>query len=150
MPQSFACLHYHFVFSTKGRAPMLVDELRARLFEYLGGALRSEGGCLVAAGGTVDHVHLLVRLSREASIADTMRDLKANSSKWIHEKFPAAATFAWQTGYGAFTVSLSQIETLKVYLASQEEHHRKQTFEDEFRQLLRHHGIEFDERYLWD
>ena len=78
------------------------------------------------------------------------RDLKANSSKWIHEKFPSLARFAWQTGYGAFTVSFSQLEPLKDYFARQEEHHRKQTFEDEFRELLRRHGIEFDERYLSD
>jgi len=150
MPQSFACLHYHLVFGTKGRAPMLVAEWRPRLFEYLGGALRSEGGCLVAAGGTADHVHLLVRLNREVSIADTMRSLKTNSSKWIHETIPMGAAFAWQTGYGAFTVSFSQLEVLKDYLARQEEHHRKLTFEDEFRELLRLHGISFDERYLWD
>jgi len=150
MPQSFACLHYHFVFGTKGRAAMLVAEWRPRLFEYFGGALRSEGGCLLAAGGTADHVHLLCRLTREASVADTMRVIKANSSKWIHETFPTAAMFAWQTGYGAFTVSFSQIGALSDYLAGQEEHHRKQTFEDEFRELLRLHEIEFDERYLWD
>jgi len=89
-------------------------------------------------------------LGREASIADTMRDLKANSSKWIHEKNPALLAFAWQGGYAAFTVSPSQIEPLKNYLTRQEEHHRKQTFEDELRELLRRHEIEFDERYLWD
>src|SRR5262245_19017978 len=106
---------------------MIVATWQSRLFEYFGGALRSMGGCLVAAGGTADHVHLLCRLNREASLAHTLRDLKANSSKWIHETIPGMAAFAWQTGYGAFTVSLSQVEPLKDYLARQEEHHRKQT-----------------------
>src|SRR5262249_27370973 len=115
---------------------MHVAAIRDRLVEYLGDALRSQGGCLIAAGGTADNVHLLVRWNRDVSIADMMRDLKANSSKWIPQTFPLAAAFAWQTGYSVFTVSFSQIPTLKDYLAGQEEHHRKQTFADEFRELL--------------
>jgi REP element-mobilizing transposase RayT len=150
MPQSFACLHYHIVFSTKGREPSLSADLRPRLFEYFGGILRAHDGCLVAAGGVEDHVHLLAGLSREMAVADALRLLKTNSSKWIHDTIAGAESFAWQAGYGAFTVSLSQMGVVRAYLARQEEHHRTQTFQDEFRALLRRHGIEFDERYLWD
>jgi REP element-mobilizing transposase RayT len=148
MPQSFACLHYHLVFSTKGREPFLAAKLRPRLFEYFGGILRAHGGCLIAAGGVEDHVHILAGLSREMAVSEALRLLKANSSKWVHEMGTAA--FAWQTGYAAFTVSLSQMDAVKTYLARQEEHHRTQTFQDEYRALLCRHGIAFDEQYLWD
>jgi REP element-mobilizing transposase RayT len=150
MPQSYACLHYHLVFGTKNREPFLSVELRPRLFEYIGGILRAHGDCLVAAGGMEDHVHLLAGLSRETAVAEALRLLKANSSKWIHETGAGASAFAWQTGYAAFTVSLSQMGAVKTYLACQEEHHRTQTFRDEYRALLRRHGIAFDEQYLWD
>jgi REP element-mobilizing transposase RayT len=150
MPQSFASLHYHLVFSTKNREPFLRADLHPRLFEYFGGILRAHGGCLVAAGGVEDHVHLLVRLSRDMAVAEALRLLKTNSSKWIHDTGAGPSAFAWQTGYAAFTVSLSQIDAVKDYLARQEEHHRTQTFQDEYRALLRRHGIDFDERYLWD
>ncbi len=150
MPQSYACLHYHFVFSTKGRMPLLTAELRPQLFEYFGGILRAHGGCLLAAGGIADHVHLLAGLSREIAVAEALRLVKTNSSKWLHETGAADLSFAWQAGYGAFTVSHSQLDVVRRYLARREEHHRTQTFQDEFRELLRRHGIEFDERYLWD
>jgi REP element-mobilizing transposase RayT len=150
VPQSFACLYYHLVFSTKGREPLLAADLRARLFEYVGGILRAHGGCLVAAGGVEDHVHLLAGLSREMAVAEALRLLKANSSKWVREAAAGPAAFAWQTGYAAFTVSRSRMGAVKTYLARQEEHHRTQSFQDEYRALLRRHGIEVDERYLWD
>ncbi len=150
MPQSYACLHYHFVFSTKNRAPLLSGELRPRLFEYVGGILRADGGCLIGAGGVADHVHLLAGLSREMAVADALRLVKTNSSKWLHETGLADPSSAWQTGYGAFTVSHSRIDVLRRYFARQEEHHRTQSFQDEFRELLRLHHVEFDERYLWD
>jgi putative transposase len=150
MPQSFACLHYHLIFSTKGRSPLMVGELPARLYEYVGGILRNENGALVAAGGMLDHVHLLVSLSREASMSDTLRQIKGGSSKWIHESFPDLGGFAWQAGYAAFAVSYSHIETVKQYIATQAEHHRTVTFQEEFLAFLRRHDFEFDERYLWD
>jgi REP element-mobilizing transposase RayT len=149
MPQSFACLHYHFVFSNKNRTPTLVAGLRPRLFEYFGGILRAEGGRLVAAGGVDDHVHLLAGLSREMSVAVALRLLKTNSSRWLHGN-AAMPSFAWQNGYAAFTVNRSQMGAVERYLARQEDHHRKLTFQDEFRALLRRHDIEFGERYLWD
>jgi REP element-mobilizing transposase RayT len=150
MPQSFACLHYHLIFSTKDRSPLLVDDLPDLLYAYVGGILRDEKNALVAAGGMPDHVHFLVSLSREASMSDTLRQIKGGSSKWIHKSFPDLGAFAWQTGYAAFAVSYSHIETVKQYNATQSEHHRTVTFQEEFLAFLRRHDFEFDERYLWD
>ncbi|MFO0810191.1 MAG: transposase [Gemmataceae bacterium] len=150
VPQSFASLHYHFVFSTKHREPLLLADLRLRLFDYLGGILKANDGCLVAAGGVEDHVHLLAGLGRETSVADALRLIKANTSKWLHDVNLAPPHFAWQAGYAAFTVSRSQMPVVEAYLANQEEHHRTQSFQDEYRALLLRHDIEFDERYLWD
>jgi REP element-mobilizing transposase RayT len=150
MPQSFAALHCHIIFSTKNRAPLISADLQPRLFAYMGGIAASEGNVLVAAGGIPDHVHLLVSLSREIAVAAAVRLLKANSSKWIHETFPELQHFSWQAGYGAFAVSYSHLDRVKRYLANQEEHHRKQTFQEEFVAFLRRHKIPYDERYLWD
>jgi REP element-mobilizing transposase RayT len=150
MPQSFASLHYHIVFSTKNREHFLDCALQPRLYEYVGGTLRQHNGVLLAAGGMPDHIHLLVGLHREMSVADAVKLVKANSSKWIHESFPDRAAFAWQTGYGAFTVSYSNMEQVKRYIGGQEEHHRTRTFKEEFIAFLRRHNIEYDERYLWD
>ncbi|MBX9585046.1 MAG: IS200/IS605 family transposase [Gemmataceae bacterium] len=150
MPQSFTRLHYHLVFSTKGREPSITPDIQPRLWDYLGGLVRAAGGIPLEIGGVAHHVHLLVTLRQQPALADVLRDIKANSSGWVHETFPDAAPFWWQTGYGAFTVSHSEIGRVQRYIANQEEHHRKQSFQDEYRQLLTLHGIEFDERYLWD
>jgi len=150
MPQSFACLHYHLIFSTKGRAPLLVGDLPTRLYAYVGGILRNENGTLIAAGGMSGHVHLLVSLSRESSVSDVLRQIKGSSSRWIHETIPDLRGFGWQAGYAAFAVSYSQIETVRRYIASQADHHRTVTFQEEFLSFLRRHALEFDERYLWD
>jgi REP element-mobilizing transposase RayT len=150
MPQSFGSLHFHIVFSTKNRQTLIDADLQVRLYEYIGGILRAEKSVLLAAGGMSDHVHLLVSLSRELSIAETVRLVKANSSKWIHETFPDRQLFAWQAGYGAFSVSFSNLPVVKNYLARQAEHHRVRTFQDEFREFLRKHDLDWDERYVWD
>jgi putative transposase len=150
MPQSFASLHCHLIFSTKNRVPLITADIQPRLYGYWGGICQEQGNRLIAAGGLPDHVHLLVSLSRDASVAEVVRDLKANSSKWIHETFPASRDFAWQTGYAAFAVSFSNIAQVQKYLARQAEHHRKQTFQEEFVAFLRRHHIEYDERYLWE
>ena len=150
MPQSYTCLHYHLVFSTKHREPTITPDIRTRLWDYLGGIVRGEGGIPLQVGGTADHVHLLITLRQTPALADFMRDLKAGASGWVHDTFPAAHSFAWQAGYGAFTVSHSAINAVSAYIERQEEHHQKQTFQDEFRALLVRHGIEFDEKYLWD
>ncbi len=150
MPQSFGCLNYHLIFSTKHRRPCLADGTLDRLFEYIGGIFRSNNGLLLAAGGMPDHVHLLASVSREMSIAEAMRLIKTNSSGWMHETFPDQQEFSWQTGYAAFTVSYSNIESVREYLARQEEHHRVRTFQEEFVEFLQRHELDFDERYLWD
>jgi putative transposase len=150
MPQSFACLHHHLIFATKGRAPLITPDLQPRLYDYIGGILRSEGCALIAAGGMPDHVHLLVSLGKQVSISEALRIVKANSSRWIHETFPAVSGFAWQVGYGAFAVSFSHLDKVKAYVSRQAEHHRRMTFQEEFVAFLDRHGIEYDERYLWD
>src|SRR5437899_1452999 len=107
MPQSFVCLNYHLVFSTRGREPLLTAEILPRLYQYVGGYLRAENARLLAAGGMPDHVHWLVSLHQQTSVADALRGIKSNSSKWVHETYPDLRGFAWQTGYGAFAVSYS-------------------------------------------
>ena len=149
MPQSFTCLHYHIVFSTKDRRPMIGDDIRDRLYEYIGGILVENKSLLVAAGGMPDHIHILASISKERSIADAMRLVKTNSSKWVHETFPKNDSFAWQAGYGAFAVSYSSLDSVKKYIADQATHHRRIGFKEEFIALLRRHDVEFDERYLW-
>ena len=150
MPQSFASLHHHLIFSTKNRALLITEELQPRLFEYIGGILRGRGCALVAAGGVADHVHLLVSLDKQISVAEALRIVKANSSRWVHDAYPALSTFAWQAGYGAFAVSHSHLERVKGYLARQAVHHRRVSFQEEFVAFLQRHGIEYDERYLED
>jgi len=150
MPQSFAALYAHVIYSTKDRLPLLEPEVRPELFRYCGGILRNRKCVLLAANGVLDHVHLLVSMSRESAIADLVRDVKASSSGWIHRHFPDLREFAWQAGYGAFTVSHSQIDVVKDYLARQEQHHSGVSFQEEFRTFLIKHEIEFDERYVWE
>jgi REP element-mobilizing transposase RayT len=151
MPQSFVSLHYHLIFSTKNRVPRISTEVQPRLFEYIGGILRAEGCVLEAAGAMPDHVHLLVSLNKQLSISEALRIIKASSSRWLHETFPdPLSDFTWQAGYGVFTVSASHREKVRAYLSRQAEHHRKMTFQEEFLAFLRRHGIEYDERYLWD
>jgi putative transposase len=147
MPSTHSSLQHHFVFSTKNRAPSIAPEWQRRLHKYLGGIIRSTGGLPLVVGGVPDHVHLLVTLKPVHRLSDVLRDLKRSSSMWVHEEI-GERKCAWQEGYGAFTVSRSNIPTVKSYVEHQEEHHRKRTFQEEYRELLRKHGVEFDERYL--
>ena len=149
MPHSYTSLFYHIVFSTKERYPFLNLDMRARVLDYLGGAVRSEDGTSFIVNGVADHVHILARLRQDKALADVLRDIKANSSGWIHDHFPGLSKFAWQTGYAAFTVSKSQIGAVQRYIANQEAHHQKVTFHEELIALLKAREIEFDERYLW-
>jgi REP element-mobilizing transposase RayT len=150
VPQSYAAVHLHIVFSTRHREPVITPELAPRLQQYLAGTARDTGCRVITSGGMPDHIHLLVSLGREVTIAELLRTLKAGSSRWVHDTFPDRAGFVWQTGYGAFSVSQSQVAVVTRYIDRQEEHHRVRTFQDEFRELLRVHGIEFDERYIWE
>ena len=150
MPQSFGALYTHLVFSTKGREPWVLPTIADRLHEYIGGTLRAHKCVLLDAGGMPDHLHLLISMSREMSASELARVVKANSTRWIHATYANMAYFAWQAGYGAFSVSFSKIGHVKDYIAKQEAHHRKKSFQDEFREYLRAHELEWDERYVWD
>jgi putative transposase len=150
MPQSLAKILVHTVFSTKDRRPFLRDKLlREELHRYLGGILTNLDCQPIIVGGVEDHVHLLCALSRTCEAATMVKEVKRSSSLWLKAKSPDLAGFAWQNGYGIFSISFSQIESARDYIAGQEEHHRKVLFQDEFRQLLRRYEIEFDERYVW-
>jgi putative transposase len=129
---------------------VITSEIQDDVHAYLGGIVREMGGKALMINGTVDHVHLLIRTPTTLSSADIIRLLKANSSKWIHQKWPHEHTFAWQSGYGAFSVSESAVNSVMSYIAHQQEHHRKISFQDEFRAFLRKNNIEVDERYLWN
>ena len=142
-------LYVHIIFSTKDRRPYMQADVSSEIFAYLGGGFRDEGYVPIIVNGVADHVHALVVQRPDKGIADVLRDVKANSSGWIHRRFPQLSQFAWQQGYGVFSVSQSQLEIVTEYIAKQEEHHRKMSFQEEFVQLLRNHGVEFDERYLW-
>ena len=150
MADTFTNLLVHIVFSTKHRAALLGEPLRERLYEYIGGILRKEGDLLLEIGGVEDHVHLLVRLKADRSVSSMARDIKASSSKWVHQTFPERRGFAWQVGYGAFSVSESQVSAVRRYIQGQAEHHARFSFKDELVALLRRHGIAFEERYLLD
>jgi REP-associated tyrosine transposase len=151
MPQSLAQIYVHIVFSTKNRQPFLLDKtLRANCHAYLAGTCKARGSPSLIVGGVEDHVHILCTLSREESIAVLVRELKRESSKAMKEKTPDLRAFYWQSGYGAFSVSPSHVAVLKNYIANQEEHHRNETFQDEYRRLLRKYAVPYDERYVWD
>lgn len=124
--------------------------MKSRLYDYIGGTIRKLGGISLAINGMEDHVHVLAKLRPDKSVSDVLRDLKANSSGWMHNVFPETKDFSWQNGYGAFTVSSSQVEKVKDYIANQEKHHQKiGTFRDEFIKLSIANEIEFEEKYLW-
>ena len=151
MPQSLAKILVHTVFSTKDRHQFLRDEaLRAELHRYLGGILANHDCQPFIIGGVEDHVHLLSTLSRTCEASEMVKEVKRGSSLWLKTKGPDLRDFAWQNGYGIFSIGSSQIEGVRNYIAGQEEHHQKVSFQDEFRQFLRRYEIEFDERYVWD
>ena len=129
---------------------MISAPIRSELYPYLGGIIRDKDGILLEIGGIADHLHILAKLKQHIAIADILRELKANSSKFLNERRDLGQWYGWQTGYGAFTVSASQVTKVRKYIQNQEEHHRKKTFKEEFVNLLDKHRIEFDERYLWD
>ena len=150
MPQSLSKLHVHLIFSTKNRDPKLTDTVRDPLHAYMATALASLGCTAVLINSVEDHVHILFDLSRTVAVSRVVEEVKKSTSKWIKTQGPEFAGFAWQAGYGAFAVSESQVDVIRAYIAGQREHHRKRTFQEEFRQFLQRHGIAFDERYVWD
>ena len=147
---SYVSSYFHCVFSTKERRPLITPPLRERLWPFLGGIARQNKIKALEIGGVDDHVHLLLSLPAPLPISKAMQLIKGGSSKWVHETFPEHRLFAWQEKYGAFSVSVSQLDHIVQYIKGQEEHHRKMTFREEFLALLNKHRIEYDERYLWD
>ncbi len=150
MPSTYSNLNYHIIFGTKHREPLITPHLREDLYPYIAGIVRGQNGLPLEIGGMPDHVHLVIRIGPDVSVSEIVRLTKANSSKWVNERLAGMGRFAWQRGYGAFTVSFSQLDAARQYVRSQEEHHRLRTFQEEFVEFLKRHGIEFDERYLWD
>ncbi len=148
MPSTWSQVLFHFVFSTKHRAPTITPEIQPRLYPFIGGIVRDLGGSLWAVGGMPDHVHLLVRWKTDPSIGDLMRDVKHRSSQWIHEEFPDGRSFEWQKGCGVFSVSRSKSDEVKHYIEHQAEHHKTMDFQTELVRLLELHGVEYDPRYL--
>jgi putative transposase len=148
MPQSYAGLNYHLVFRTKFKTITIPSELQEELFAYIGGIIRSDKGVLTAAGGMPDHVHFLLSIHREMSISDAVRNIKARSSRWLHER--GHPKFQWQSGFSIFTVSASVVPKVKFYISNQAEHHRKKTFLEELTMLYDRYGIPYDPKYLKD
>lgn len=149
MAQTLTRLLVHAVFSTKNREPFISNEIAPELHRYLSGISRNHESPVVAVGGMPDHVHLLISQSKNIAMADLMMHIKKDSSKWIKTKGPQCAAFAWQEGYGAFTIGESQVDALMQYIATQAEHHKTTSFQDEFRALLHKYGVEFDEALVW-
>ena len=152
MPQSLAKVVVHLVFSTKNRTPWLQgQELRQEFFAYMATILRNNvDSPAILINGVEDHVHVLGLLSRKFAIMDVVQEAKTETSKWLKKQSPALSAFAWQAGYGIFSVSESNIPAVKSYIENQEDHHRRMSFQDEFRELCKRHGIEWNERYVWD
>ncbi len=150
MPQSLASVYLHIVFSTKNRTPFITPTLAERLYPYLAATALGNGTKVLDIGGMPDHVHLLLSFGRDVKISDTVKALKGASSRWVHETFGEQQPFAWQNGYGVFSVGYPELGTVKAYLAGQAERHREKTFRDELRELLTRNGSEWDERYVWD
>jgi REP element-mobilizing transposase RayT len=151
MAQSLAKIVVHTIFSTKDRHPFLRDQkLRDELHRYIGGILLELDCQPIITGGVDDHIHFLCSLSRTCEPANMVKDVKRGSSRWLKTKGPELSDFAWQNGYGIFSIGFSQIESVRSYIAGQEEHHRQVSYQDEFRQFLQRYEIKFDERFVWD
>ncbi len=150
MAGTYSKLYYHIVFSTKNRQPFITPSIEVELHKYIASVLRGIGGSCVEISGMPDHLHLLAILPPKIAVSDALRDIKANSSKWIHESKPEHMKFAWQDGFSVFTVSKSQVEPVRKYIHEQKQHHAQRDFKNELLGLLERHDIEYDKRYIWD
>jgi REP element-mobilizing transposase RayT len=150
MPQSLARLHIHLIFSTKNRERIISDRVRDSLHAYMATVLQNLGSPPVLINSVEDHVHVLFELARTVAVSSAVEDVKKASSKWIKTQGGEFAGFAWQAGYGAFAVSESNVPAVREYIANQQEHHRKKSFQEEYRAFLERHQVAFDERYIWD
>jgi REP-associated tyrosine transposase len=149
MANTYTALFYHIVFSTKNRMAYIKPEIESRVWAYIGGLARAHKMTALQVGGIEDHIHALVMAPAAFSPSQIAQYLKGDSSKWIHEEFPELRGFAWQDGYGAFTVSKSNLPDVIRYIESQREHHQQRTFQEEYLDFLNKHGIDYDERYVW-
>jgi REP element-mobilizing transposase RayT len=150
MSQSLSSVLIHLIFSTKNREPYITPEIELELHPYMAKIFREVKSPSLAINGTSDHIHILFSLGRVITIADLVEEIKTNTSKWIKTKGPEFRNFHWQRGYGAFSIGQSSVAALKRYIHNQKEHHRRVTFQEEYRKFLEAYGIEFDERYVWD
>jgi len=150
MPQTLSNVLLHIVFSTKNREPMIRAERKDELHRYLATTCASHGCPAIQVGGTNDHVHICCRLATTIAISDLVRKVKAGSSKWMKTHGPTFQHFAWQSGYGAFSIGMSNLPELRAYIREQEKHHRRRDFRAEFIALLERYNVEYDERYLWN
>lgn len=150
MPQSLANLYVHLIFSTKERHPYLTDAVRPDLHAYMATVLANLNSTAVLINSVADHVHVLFNMGRTVTLAQVVEDVKKSSSKWIKTQGPNLASFAWQAGYGGFSVSESNVPKVANYIRGQEVHHRAKTFKEEYREFLAKHNIQYDERYVWD
>ena len=150
MANTYTCLFYHFVFSTKHRQPLIHRDIEHRVWAYIGGIARAHNMSPLQIGGVEDHAHGLLMAKPIHAPSDIAKWLKSDSSKWIHEEFADLKNFAWQDGYGAFSVSRSRVPDVVDYIKRQREHHAKEPFEDEYRKLMEFHEVEYDPRYLLD
>jgi REP element-mobilizing transposase RayT len=147
MAGTFTNLLFHIIFSTKDRVPR-IDAVERRLYQYIGGIIRGEGGAILEIGGVPDHVHILAKFKADTSVSEMLRQIKSNSSGWMNKLPETVDRFEWQGGYAAFSVSESQVPAVRKYIQNQKEHHTKVSFKDELIALLEKHGIEYDERYI--
>lgn len=150
MPQSLARLHIHLIFSTKNRDRVLFESVRPPLHAYMATVLQNLGCRAVIINSVDDHVHALFELSRTLAVSKAVEEIKKSSSKWLKSQSPDLGRFAWQAGYGAFAVSESNVGAVREYIAGQQEHHRRRSFQEEYRASLAKHQVAFDERYVWD
>jgi len=150
MGQSLVRNYMHIVFSTKNRQPFITKNIQNELFAYLGGICNNHEWQSLIVGGHLDHVHILCILSKKIALMKLLEEIKSHSSKWIKTKDPQFSKFYWQNGYGAFSVNPAETDKVIAYISNQDKHHRKKTFQEEYRSFLKKYKVEFDERYVWD
>jgi REP element-mobilizing transposase RayT len=150
MRMSYVASYVHLIWSTKERRPLLTPDLQERLYPFIGGIARKNAMNALSVGGAIDHVHALLSLPATMPVAKAAQLIKGGSSLWMHRTFPEQRLFAWQEKYGAFSVSVSQVDNLIKYIANQEEHHRTRTFQEEFLLFLKKHRVQYDPKYIWE
>lgn len=150
MPQSLSNILLHLVFSTRNREPLIYPELEPELYAYIAAIHKNMACPLLKIGGTENHLHILCRLERVVTVSKLLEEVKKSSSKWIKDKDQRLARFAWQAGYGAFSIGMSNVDALEAYIVRQKDRHQHRSFEDEYRELLKKYHVQWDENYVWD